>query len=243
MNINMEKFTFNITSEMSLLSIKQFASTVTGMLQSDFYLLLNGKILNENTDQNGLVHIIPRMVGGKGGFGSMLRAIGAQIEKTTNREACRDLSGRRLRDINEEKRVKDFLAKGGPSTEDPEERKKRKLHRLCQAPKTEFKDEHYEKNMSEMTESVSDAIECGFKAGTSEIPIKKKIKSKGYFDSDLDTDSNSDESDEDKITTESTKKEQSAKELTAEENVNKRKSLDLEDTESITVKKIKINNC
>lgn len=38
------------------------------------------------------------------GFGSMLRAIGAQIEKTTNREACRDLSGRRLRDINEEQR-------------------------------------------------------------------------------------------------------------------------------------------
>jgi hypothetical protein len=38
------------------------------------------------------------------GFGSMLRATGAQIEKATNREACRDLSGRRLRDINEEKR-------------------------------------------------------------------------------------------------------------------------------------------
>jgi len=38
------------------------------------------------------------------GFGSMLRSIGAQIEKTTNREACRDLSGRRMRDINNEKR-------------------------------------------------------------------------------------------------------------------------------------------
>lgn len=37
------------------------------------------------------------------GFGSMLRALGAQIEKTTNREACRDLSGRRLRDVNHEK--------------------------------------------------------------------------------------------------------------------------------------------
>lgn len=34
----------------------------------------------------------------------MLRSIGAQIEKTTNREACRDLSGRRMRDINNEKR-------------------------------------------------------------------------------------------------------------------------------------------
>ena len=33
----------------------------------------------------------------------MLRSIGAQIEKTTSREACRDLSGRRMRDINNEK--------------------------------------------------------------------------------------------------------------------------------------------
>ena len=38
------------------------------------------------------------------GFGSMLRALGAQIEKTTNREACRDLSGRRMRDVNNEKK-------------------------------------------------------------------------------------------------------------------------------------------
>ena len=37
------------------------------------------------------------------GFGSMLRSIGAQIEKTTNHEALRDLSGRRMRDVNNEK--------------------------------------------------------------------------------------------------------------------------------------------
>ena len=56
--------------------------------------------------QGNIIQITPKLPGGKGGFGSMLRAIGAQIEKTTNREACRDLSGRRLRDINEEKRFK-----------------------------------------------------------------------------------------------------------------------------------------
>ena len=44
-----------------------------------------------------------RLCGGKGGFGSMLRALGAQIEKTTNHEAMRDLSGRRVRDVNNEK--------------------------------------------------------------------------------------------------------------------------------------------
>jgi hypothetical protein len=29
----------------------------------------------------------------KGGFGSLLRAFGKQITKSTNRDACRDLSG------------------------------------------------------------------------------------------------------------------------------------------------------
>lgn len=65
----------------------------------------HGKQVNDCDDLHcSRIHIIPRVLGGKGGFGSMLRAIGAQIEKTTNREACRDLSGRRLRDINEEQR-------------------------------------------------------------------------------------------------------------------------------------------
>jgi len=39
----------------------------------------------------------------------MLRALGAQIEKTTNREACRDLSGRRMRDVNNEKKYVKFF--------------------------------------------------------------------------------------------------------------------------------------
>lgn len=54
-------------------------------------------------DREIVVRSHVRVLGGKGGFGSMLRAIGAQIEKTTNREACRDLSGRRMRDVNNEK--------------------------------------------------------------------------------------------------------------------------------------------
>ena len=37
--------------------------------------------------------------------------IGAQIEKTTNHEAMRDLSGRRQRDITNENRIKDYVSK------------------------------------------------------------------------------------------------------------------------------------
>ncbi|XP_050533984.1 replication stress response regulator SDE2 [Daktulosphaira vitifoliae] len=227
----------NIVSEINTSIIRQYICAATGMLETDFYMILNGKILNETIVKSGTVQIVPRLLGGKGGFGSMLRAIGAQIEKTTNREACRDLSGRRLRDINEEKRVKEFLAKGNQSTEDPEERKKRKLQRLCQKPKTEFKDEHYEKNMSEMAEFVSEAVEYGLKAGTSEPKKKKKARSKGYFDSDLDTDSSSDLGEE---------KTDSDEKVSLHSNIEpeittKRKNCELEE-ELTSLKKIKQGN-
>lgn len=50
------------------------------------------------------VTICNALVGGKGGFGAMLRAMSKQqgAKKTTDFGACRDLSGRRLRHVNEE---------------------------------------------------------------------------------------------------------------------------------------------
>jgi hypothetical protein len=80
-----------------------------GISEEDIFLTCNGSLLENQSklslDQNDiLVQCHLRLPGGKGGFGSMLRAIGAQIEKTTNREACRDLSGRRMRDVNDEKK-------------------------------------------------------------------------------------------------------------------------------------------
>ncbi|XP_013137829.1 PREDICTED: protein SDE2 homolog [Papilio polytes] len=79
-------------------------SQAFGIPQDDLFITVNGRIVSNefHLGKENVVRVHTRLVGGKGGFGSMLRAIGAQIEKTTNREACRDLSGRRLRDINEE---------------------------------------------------------------------------------------------------------------------------------------------
>lgn len=132
------------------------------MCTSEFYLLCNGKIINEIPRlESCRVDIVLRLPGGKGGFGSMLRAIGAQIEKTTNREACRDLSGRRLRDINEEKRLKAWISQQAEREREVEDRRKKKLERLCQKPKHEFKDETYEKERTELTDRVEDALEHG----------------------------------------------------------------------------------
>lgn len=48
-----------------------------------------------------------RMNGGKGGFGSMLRAQGGRMNSQkgpANTEACRDLSGRRIKTVNDAKK-------------------------------------------------------------------------------------------------------------------------------------------
>ncbi|XP_063216351.1 splicing regulator SDE2 isoform X2 [Bacillus rossius redtenbacheri] len=141
----------------------------------DFYLLHNGKIVS-STDvvTDGVVHVVPRLRGGKGGFGSMLRAIGAQIEKTTNREACRDLSGRRLRDINEEKRLKNWITQQAEREREAAERRKKRLERLCAEPRHEFRDQGYEQERSQLTEKVNDAVEQGFKASLQSGPSKRK---------------------------------------------------------------------
>ncbi|KAF7396201.1 replication stress response regulator SDE2 [Vespula maculifrons] len=170
---------------------------IIGLPRKNFYIVHNGRIINESDIfLDGCATIIPKLLGGKGGFGSMLRAIGAQIEKTTNREACRDLSGRRLRDINEEKRLKAWIEKQAKRKEEAAERKKKKLERLCAEPKHEFKDQNYEKERSILTEKIGDAVEEGFKvaiAGGSSIKRKceeevKSNKKKTILDLDIDSD-------------------------------------------------------
>lgn len=62
----------------------------------------------EASDVGRLVslRLAPAMRGGKGGFGSQLRAAGGRMssQKTNNNDSCRDLSGRRLSTIKEAKR-------------------------------------------------------------------------------------------------------------------------------------------
>ena len=171
--------------------------------RENFYIVYNGRLATDfDTLSTGSANITPRIVGGKGGFGSMLRAIGAQIEKTTNREACRDLSGRRLRDINEEKRLKLWIEKEQERKESAAERKKKKLEKLCSEPKYKFVDPEYDHERSVMPERVADSVTEGFKARkriaeTEDKIVKKKKVTLGFgFDLDSDElDSSDDDSD------------------------------------------------
>ncbi|ERL93737.1 replication stress response regulator SDE2 [Dendroctonus ponderosae] len=176
-----------------------------GLRPNEYYLTSNGRIFNPEADEmpQRKVHIILRTLGGKGGFGSMLRAIGAQIEKTTNREACRDLNGRRLRDINEEQRLIKWVEQQGEREIEAEEKKKKKLEKLLEQPRHEFKDEQYEKEMSELTDKIEDAVTKGLEASTRgikrKIDTKSKLgkKPKLWIDSDIDEDLSTTDSEDD----------------------------------------------
>jgi len=53
-----------------------------------------------------------RLVGGKGGFGALLRGAGAKAgaKKTTNYDDCRDLTGRRIRHVKNEKKLSEWYS-------------------------------------------------------------------------------------------------------------------------------------
>lgn len=170
--LDKERILFPHPVNRSTNEISKAIEYVLSLPTNEFYLTQNGKRLNSDIkpSQKAPIRIILRAIGGKGGFGSMLRAIGAQIEKTTNREACRDLSGRRLRDINEEKQLRTWLEKQKEREEEAAARKAKKIQKLQAKPKHEFQDEEYFSTRSNLEQTVSDALEEG---------LKNAVQSKG----------------------------------------------------------------
>ena len=122
-------------------NLEQFCNYITereGLRRDDFVVASGTRLFKPNFSNlqsinlrnNSHIDVIINLIGGKGGFGSLLRAIGAQIEKTTNRDACRDLSGRRLRDIKREDELRKLVALRDKLQCEGKRRKKEKLERL-----------------------------------------------------------------------------------------------------------------
>ena len=73
-------------------------------LKSDDCDLLDEELVDDIEALTIRASLLSGLCGGKGGFGAQLRALAKQkaYRKTTDFGACRDLSGRRLRHVNDE---------------------------------------------------------------------------------------------------------------------------------------------
>eukprot|EP01041_Mallomonas_annulata_P008226 gene8226-16914_t len=103
-------FGFDDGKEAFGLNIKSRLSQVKLVPLDKIVLLCNGRPVNNSDVLGGHTTIFLRAMikgglsGGKGGFGAMLRSLAKKAggKKTTDFGACRDLSGRRLRHVNDE---------------------------------------------------------------------------------------------------------------------------------------------
>ncbi|XP_043715812.1 replication stress response regulator SDE2 isoform X2 [Telopea speciosissima] len=161
------------------------------------------------------VHLLLRLIGGKGGFGSLLRgaATKAGQKKTNNFDACRDMSGRRLRHVNAEKKLEEWKAEA-------EERKLEKiaedfLKKQAKAAKksgsgeSEKYIEKYREDSAKCREEVEAAVRQAFsfhesskrKITTDNGPESKRVKiwmGKRTFDeSDSDEENEAESEDDD----------------------------------------------
>ena len=79
---------------------------ISSKVSGPFYLnTQGGKPVSISTPLSSLfsINVNLPLLGGKGGFGSMLRATGNKMKKDDNVDSCRDLSGRRIKTIREAK--------------------------------------------------------------------------------------------------------------------------------------------
>lgn len=121
----------------------------------------------EESSQLVVIRAHPRLFGGKGGFGALIRAMGMKTNKNRNKDACRDLSGRRLRHVNAEKKIADLVKKGAEKRNSESEKKARKRRQLLEGPRHFFNDQKYMQQLEATEDNMEDALKQGLQAAGS----------------------------------------------------------------------------
>ncbi|PAV16096.1 telomere stability silencing [Pyrrhoderma noxium] len=141
------------------------------------------------TDRLITLRLSPRLCGGKGGFGSQLRAAGGRMssQKTNNNDSCRDLNGRRLSTIKEAKALAAYLESEPERVKAQQEAQRAKLEKLerqlgidrkggekaegsSAGVKRRFDDTEYIEQSRDIVDNVKSAVVAGM--------LKKKKKAK-----------------------------------------------------------------
>lgn len=112
-------------------------------------------------DPSKTLMISLRLLGGKGGFGCLLRGQG-MIVRVDNFDACRDLSGRRIRHINDELRITEWKKK---KAEEEEIRAEQQLDKtpyrsVAVSKRTREADVQYKQEVEEARSSVKAALQA-----------------------------------------------------------------------------------
>jgi hypothetical protein len=196
-----------------------YVSDLLGDTQNHLLLLLNNKplrnhiLLSDYISNNSTIIQLQcqpsrQLIGGKGGYGSLLRSQGTRAghKKTTNQADCRDLEGRRIRDVVNEQQMRQWVEEQeNLKIQQAEEKEKQKQVEINK--KNELMNEELNKN-KDQEDVVRAAVSRGLKKqSTSSSSSSSNIgsstgvnnkKRKNMFKTEFDDSSSDEEEEEEK---------------------------------------------
>lgn len=180
---NILELKYSLQSILGLDIEYQRITTEAGRCVNDLDFIFQSNCNDMNNVHPPIFNLLLRLPGGKGGFGAALRAQGGKMnsKKTTNFEACRDLSGRRLGVVNGAKKLADFI-------EQEPERKKAKKQKLEEKinkgmkefipPIHRFDDQEFLKAHEEGLIDAEEAVQKGVAKGKGKVGNNVTLSSK-----------------------------------------------------------------
>ncbi|KAK6038372.1 hypothetical protein COOONC_24123 [Cooperia oncophora] len=180
----------SVIETLQSLDAETFYCTVDGEIVTDFLGRLN------DLPEDAFFQLHFRVLGGKGGFGSLLRSF--RVNKSTNQLMCRDLNGRRLASIDEEQRLKKWIERAAEREKEKLAKRKAKYEKLKSGPpKHMFDDPDYMRQKETIIEKTEEAFEQGFLEALKAEREKKEKPVESSEDEEDDSSSDSEENDVD----------------------------------------------
>jgi len=115
-NPDLKQYLLPLTSENSLDFLKENIFDLSGIPIEDQVLYWNGKLIYNETGlkhltSGAVIDVSLRLKGGKGGLRNQLRGEMRKNSNKDNIESCRDLLGRRIRDVKQKEKLIEWLKK------------------------------------------------------------------------------------------------------------------------------------
>ena len=167
-------------------SLEELRSQVTNVLGTSEFSLRSssGRILRSISSPCEFVSVHFPLLGGKGGFGSMLRAQGGRMssKRTTNFMACRDLAGNRVKALKDAQQLAKHLEKQEEREKEKEAAIEKKIEeglKPVEPKKVLFDDKKFEESHEKAVSIVQDAVAAAFLKKKSKASTAVEFKKKG----------------------------------------------------------------
>jgi len=113
---------------------------------------------------NSKITISPILLGGKGAFRQLMRNVGRTTNKSQNQSMARDLTGRRIRDVENEKRLEDWIDGHAEREAQKQVERTEKLEKLAKIGREEenrkrFLDADFDNESQDMMDKMTSALD------------------------------------------------------------------------------------